>query len=189
MRALDLRLNMPVVLVVVTFDEGVARWARRSPPRGSVAFLPVVLGPAELRSSRGEDSPALVTLEALTQLAVLEHPRTEGERQPKTSSIREARAARSSHATARTAHEAAALLRVIGCLVVLGVWPMGSRPVMTRRHGTCAGGGTAPPFLGGRAGTALSLCPHRSGILRSRWNALASRITSNSSRFLNVFFR
>ena len=78
---LDLRLNMPVVLVVVTFDEGVARWARRSPPRGSVAFAPVVLGPAELRSSSGEDSPALVTLEALTQLAVLEHPRTEGERE------------------------------------------------------------------------------------------------------------
>ena len=40
-----------------------------------------MLGPAELRSSSGEDSPALITLEALTQLAVLEHPRTEGERE------------------------------------------------------------------------------------------------------------
>ena len=62
------------------FDEGVAKWARRSPPRGSVAFAPLVLGPAELRSSGGEDSPGFVTLEAIVQLAALQHPRSERDR-------------------------------------------------------------------------------------------------------------
>ena len=68
---LDLRLGMPVVLVVLTFDEGVAKWARHSPARGSVAFAPLVLGPVELRSHGGEDSPALITLETLSHLAAL----------------------------------------------------------------------------------------------------------------------
>ena len=46
---LDLRHAMPVVLVVLTFDDAVARWARHWPTRGSVSFAPLVLGPAELR--------------------------------------------------------------------------------------------------------------------------------------------
>lgn len=84
---LELRLDMPVFFVILTFDDGVARWARHSPPMGSITFTPLVLGPSELRENPGEDSPAISTLKAIVELAGLEKHRDVGERERAEASV------------------------------------------------------------------------------------------------------
>jgi len=75
--ALRARLRVPVCVLVVTLDEGVARWAARSVATGQpgVGFAPVVFGPGAV--------PWLTPLEAALRpeaavLAVLAHRDDEG---------------------------------------------------------------------------------------------------------------
>ncbi len=78
---LHLRLSMPVFLVVLTFDDAVARWARRWPTQGSLSFTPLVLGPSDLGGEADDASPGIVTLQALAELGRLATPRAGADRE------------------------------------------------------------------------------------------------------------